>query len=57
MDNYKRLRSAIGYVAAVDKLTGRDAIIFVERNRKLTEAPEQRKINRMAAAKVEALVG
>jgi len=44
--NTVRLHSAIGYVAPVDKLNGRDKDIFRERDRKLEEAREQRKIRR-----------
>ena len=55
--NNDRLHSAIGYIAPVDKLTGRDAVIFSERDRKLAKAREQRKINRRAAAQEGALAG
>ena len=44
--NTVRLHSAIGYVAPVDKLNGRDKDIFKERDRKLEEAREQRRIKR-----------
>jgi hypothetical protein len=35
---YRRLHSAIGYIAPLDKLEGREAQIFAERDRKLEEA-------------------
>ena len=53
--NYDRLHSAIGYVAPVDRLTGRDAVIFAQRDRKLSEAREQRRINSGASAKERVL--
>ena len=43
-----RLHRAIGYVTLVDKLAGRDAAIFTERDRKLATACEQRKARRAA---------
>jgi len=54
--NNDRLHSAIGYVAPVDKLIGRDTFIFSERDRKLAEAREQRRNNRTAATKERVLV-
>ena len=47
--NNIRLHSAIGYVAPVDKLEGRDLEIFKERDRKLEEARELRKQKRQQA--------
>ncbi len=44
--NNARLHSAIGYVAPKDKLEGRDREIFVQRDRKLDQAREQRKLRR-----------
>jgi putative transposase len=44
--NTVRLHSAIGYVAPKDKLEGREAVIFAERDRKLAEARERRRIAR-----------
>jgi len=44
--NEVRLHSAIGYVAPVDKLFGREEAIFAERDRKLQEAREERARNR-----------
>jgi putative transposase len=44
--NNVRLHSAIGYIAPADKLSGRDTEIFRERDRKLEEARQQRKIKR-----------
>lgn len=47
--NNVRLHSAIGYVAPIDKLNGRDQEIFKERDRKLEEARELRKQKRQQA--------
>lgn len=44
--NETRLHSAIGYVAPLDKLEGRDIEIFKERDRKLEAARESRKLKR-----------
>ena len=41
--NNERLHGAIGYIAPLDKLEGREQIIFDERKRKLAEAQERRK--------------
>jgi len=46
--NETRLHSAIGYVTPRDKLEGRDRAIFAERDRKLAEARERRKLARQA---------
>lgn len=46
--NEVRLHSAIGYVAPADKLAGRDPVIFAERDRKLDEARERRRVARAA---------
>ena len=46
--NEVRLHSAIGYITPLDKLQGREQIIFAERDRKLNEAREQRRIQRKA---------
>ena len=48
--NTVRLHSAIGYVAPIDKLSGRDQEIFKERDRKLEAARELRKQKRQQAA-------
>jgi len=50
VDHYNnvRLHSAIGYVAPRDKLEGKDKEIFVERDRKLDHAREQRRLRRQA---------
>ena len=47
--NEVRLHSAIGYVAPADKLAGREAVIFAERDRKLDLARERRRAAREAA--------
>jgi transposase InsO family protein len=47
--NTVRLHSSIGFVAPADKLTGRDQVIFKERDRKLEAAREERKIKRHQA--------
>ena len=44
--NTKRLHSAIGYITPKDKLEGREKESFAERDRKLHEARELRKIRR-----------
>ena len=44
--NTVRLHSAIGYVAPKDKLEGREDEIFAERDRKLEEAREFRRLRR-----------
>jgi transposase InsO family protein len=46
--NQVRLHSAIGYVAPLDRLLGRQQPIFDERDRKLAEARERRKAKRQA---------
>jgi putative transposase len=46
--NTVRLHSAIGYVTPMDKLEGREPVIFAERDRKLEEARERRKTKRRA---------
>ena len=47
--NNVRLHSAIGYIAPMDKLNGRDQEIFKERDRKLEKARELRKKKRLRA--------
>jgi hypothetical protein len=47
--NNVRLHSAIGYIAPVNKLFGREQRIFSERDRKLAEARELRRMSRQAA--------
>jgi len=47
--NKIRLHSSIGYIAPADKLAGRDEEIFKERDRKLEEARELRKMKRQQA--------
>lgn len=47
--NEARLHSAIGYLAPLDKLQGREKAIHAERDRKLHEARERRKEQRAAA--------
>lgn len=47
--NQTRLHSAIGYVAPVDRLLGRQQAIYDERDRKLAEARTRRQANRQAA--------
>jgi len=54
--NAVRLHSAIGYVTPQDKLVGREKVIFAERDRKLQEAREQRRMNRQAAIGEKELV-
>ncbi len=54
IDHYNsvRLRSAIGYVTPTDKMCGRDQDIFKERDRKLEEAREQRKLKQQRTNQV-----
>jgi transposase InsO family protein len=47
--NTVRLHSAIGYIAPLDKLEGREAQIFAERDRKLDEARQRRQQRRQTA--------
>lgn len=47
--NQARLHSAIGYVAPVDRLLGRQQAIYDQRDRKLAEARTRRQANRQAA--------
>ncbi len=47
--NEVRLHSAIGYIAPLDKLDGREEAIHAQRDRKLHEAREARKAQRAAA--------
>lgn len=51
VDHYNtvRLHSAIGYVAPQAMLTGRQAEIHAERDRKLEEARRQRQVRRLTA--------
>ena len=51
--NTVRLHSAIGYVTPKDKLEGREKTVFAERDRKLEEARERRRIRRQAARKLD----
>ena len=53
--NHVRLHSAIGYVTPADKLAGREAAIFAERDRKLAAARERRAQQRQLAAAVNGL--
>ena len=47
--NTVRLHSAIGYVAPIDKLAGKEKVIFAERDRKLAEARARRQRRRVDA--------
>lgn len=51
--NTIRLHSAIGYVTPKDKLEGRDRQIWTERDRKLQEARERRKMNRQTTGSLD----
>ncbi len=44
--NQVRLHSALGYITPADKLAGKEQAIFAERDRKLQEAREDRKLKR-----------
>jgi putative transposase len=52
--NCVRLHSAIGYITPKDKLEGREALIFAERDRKLEQARQRRKEKRQAARQAAA---
>ncbi len=52
--NNERLHSAIGYIAPHDKLQGRAEQIFAERDRKLDQARQRRKLKRQQAYEKEA---
>jgi putative transposase len=47
--NHVRLHSALGYITPADKLNDLGPIIFAERDRKLEEARERRRLARQAA--------
>jgi transposase InsO family protein len=51
--NTVRLHSALGYVTPKDKLEGNEKRIFAERDRKLEEAREARRLRRQAVRKPE----
>jgi transposase InsO family protein len=53
----ERLHSALGYIAPKDKLEGREKTIFAERDRKLEQARERRKLKRQEAHEKEATIG
>jgi putative transposase len=55
--NTVRLHSAIGYVTPADKLAGREAEVFANRDRKLAEARERRRQRRAGTGSTPALVG
>ena len=50
--NNKRLHSSIGYITPKDKLEGRAEKIFNERDHKLQEAREKRRLNRLDVRKI-----
>lgn len=50
--NTVRLHSAIGYITPKDKLEGREKEIFAERDLKLTEARDRRKLRRKESRKI-----
>jgi hypothetical protein len=53
--NHVRLHSAVGYVTPADKLAGREATIFADRDRKLAAARERRAQQRRHAAAMNGL--
>lgn len=55
VDHYNtvRLHSAIGYVTPKDKLEGRETTILAERDRKLQEARERRRMRRQSARQLD----
>jgi len=46
--NHVRLHSALGYITPADKLAGREATIYAQRDRKLEAAREQRQAKQHA---------
>ena len=50
--NHARLHSALGYITPADKLNGLEDVIFAERDRKLAEARERRRLARQAERQV-----
>lgn len=50
--NHVRLHSALGYLTPADKLNDLGPVIFAERDRKLEEARERRRLARQAAREV-----
>lgn len=50
--NHVRLHSSLGYLTPADKLNGLAQVIFDERDRKLDEARERRRLARQAACEV-----
>lgn len=53
--NNVRLHSAIGYIAPKDKLEGREKGIFAERDRRIEEARQRRKLARQAEREEQAV--
>ena len=51
--NQVRLHSGIGYITPMDKLEGREKVIFAERDRCLEEARAMRKARRMEIRSAE----
>jgi transposase InsO family protein len=47
--NHRRLHSAIGYITPADRLAGRQDAIWAERDRRLQESRERRRLVRQAA--------
>ncbi len=50
--NHERLHSALGYLTPADKLNGLGQVIFDERDRKLEEARERRRLARQQQRQV-----
>lgn len=51
--NNQRLHSALGYITPKDKLAGREDIIFADRERKLKEARERRRLQKTESSHVD----
>ena len=51
--NNQRLHSALGYITPIDKLAGREVVVFADRERKLKEARERRRLQKTESSHVD----
>ncbi|MFO7944055.1 MAG: integrase core domain-containing protein [Anaerolineales bacterium] len=51
--NNQRLHSALGYITPKDKLEGREEIVFADRERKLKEARQRRRLQKTESTHVD----